>query len=274
MDFVFPITITKSRVVYCKELTNGDILSIQKYIETGDKQSICNCFEQLISNLVQTDHILNCVDKLLILLELRRNCISKSIELSVNNKTTVISLKDVCNIIINNYQDKNFKIEHNYNGSNITITCNTPLLLSYYNSLYTSINKVQLDNHEILLNTNLPFVEQILDNIPLKVIRTIHRNHRKFRQNQVELFKVVGDMTIPYYFNYKNVEIYNLIVSCYKSTTESLYRTQYLCVSKLNIQPSEFNQLTPGETKILLSSFTAEIEKQNVKSGGLPGVMV
>ena len=70
MKYKFPIDITRNRVIYCAELTNGDLITLQKFFETEDKTAICNAFENLVENKINSQgYTLNCVDKLITLLE-------------------------------------------------------------------------------------------------------------------------------------------------------------------------------------------------------------
>lgn len=264
MRYEFPIDITGNRVVYCAELTNGDLIALQKFFETEDKTAICTAFESLIENKINSqDCTLNCVDKLIILLELRRNCISKVIDIIINNKTTSVSLKDIIENINSNYVDKQLII----NEDNLKIYCNTPIFFSFYNSFYDYINKVQLDNFEKILDDEDRF--EILEELPVSLTRKLNKIKHKFKQNTIKLFDIITDTEVqPYYFSYTNKEMYELVISCYKSNLQSLYKTQYICLSKLNMQPSEYNRLTPGETKILIKCLIDENEKQN-KSAGL-----
>jgi len=100
------------------------------------------------------------------------------------------------------------------------------------------------------------------------LIRKLNKIKHKFEQKNIKLFDIITDTEkTPYYFSYTSKEMYYLVVSCYRSNLQSLYKTQYICLTKLNVQPSEYTQLTPGETKILIKCLVDENEKQNKKPG-------
>ena len=64
-DYKFPIMITNSREVYCKELKNIHYKNILKYIQNNDDDNLCKYFELLINDLCETDESLNYIDKFL-----------------------------------------------------------------------------------------------------------------------------------------------------------------------------------------------------------------
>ena len=152
MDFYYPIDITKGRKVYCKELTNSNLINIQKYIETSDNELLCQYLDDLIQDLLKEPTDLNFLDKFLILINIRKNCLGGTLDLVSKDKTkNAISLSYIEKLIIDNFQEKKFVEE--YNG--IKITCSFPIKISFFNSFYDYISKIQIENEEIKLSMDL-----------------------------------------------------------------------------------------------------------------------
>ncbi len=70
IDYTFPVIITNSREVLCKELKNVHYKNIQKLIQNNDNENLCKYFEAIIKDLCITKEPLNYIDKFIILLAL------------------------------------------------------------------------------------------------------------------------------------------------------------------------------------------------------------
>ena len=70
IDYTFPVIITNSREVLCKELKNVHYKNIQKLIQNNDNENLCIYFEAIVEELCITKESLNYIDKFIILLAL------------------------------------------------------------------------------------------------------------------------------------------------------------------------------------------------------------
>jgi len=52
----------------------------------------------------------------------------------------------------------------------------------------------------------------------------------------------------------------------FTNNLKNLYYNQYIMSSKLNVPPSDYNRMTPGESKIMIKHLVDELEKQNKRS--------
>ena len=152
-----------------------------------------------------------------------------------------------------------------YNG--IKITCSFPIKISFFNSFYDYISKIQIENEEIKLGTlSNNEIEEYLENIPYTLLKRIKNRLYKLNQPTINLFEIRSkDDTTNFSFNYKQEELFSLIKFSFTDSLKNLLYYEYICSSKLHIPPSDYLKMTPGETKIIIKHLTDEIKKQNEK---------
>jgi len=262
LDFYYTVEITKGRKVYCKEFTNHHLITIQKYIETSDNELLCEYLDNLVYDLVKEVNNLNYLDKFLILLNIRKNCLGGTLDLVSKDKTkNSISISYIEKLILDNYEDKTYTEELN----NVKITCSYPIKISFYNSFYDYISKIQIENEKIFLG-NLPYneSEQYLENIPLQLLKKLKNKNYLLNQKTINLFEIRNKKdTTKFKFSYKSEEIFSILKLSFSDNLKNLLYYQYICSSKLHIPPSDYLKMTPGETKIIIKHLTDEIKKQN-----------
>ena len=268
-DYYYPVNITNKRVVYCKELKNKHIITLQKYLETTDNEIICDSFESLIKDIVKENYNLNYIDKFLILLSLRKNSLGKTLDLKVGNSKNSVSITEIENKILENYTNINFKIEYDI----FKIKLGAPIKLNYYDSFYFNINEIEMDNNKVIMN-NLSDIEfeEYLDCLPFDLLKIIKDKTKKIKYKLFSLFTVMkDDEKINYHFSFKHEEIFNLLKLVFSDNLKNILYNQYVCASKLYIPPNNFNEMSPGETKLILKHYINELEKQKEsRSGGIP----
>lgn len=262
LDFYYPVEITKGRKVYCKEITNHHLITIQKFIETSDNELLCVYLDNLVYELVKEVNNINYLDKFLILLNVRKNCLGGTLDLVSKDKTrNSISISYIEKIILDNYEDKTFTTE--YNG--IKVTCGFPVKISFFNSFYDYVNKIQIEDEKIFLG-NLLYneSEQYLENLPYQLLKKLKDNIYKLRQKTVNLFEIRNEKdSTKFSFNYKQEELFSILKLSLSDSLKNLLYYEYICSSKLHIPPSDYLKMTPGETKIVIKHLTDEIKKQN-----------
>jgi hypothetical protein len=265
LDFLYPVSITRDRKVLCKEITNKHLITIQKYIETNDNELLSNHFENLIHDVSVNYQNLNLLDKFLILINIRKNCLGNSIDvLSSDGTKNSISLTYVSDNILNNYKHK--KVTENFNK--IKLTCTFPVKISHYDNFYDNISIVEIDNEKIFLgDLKSNISEEILENVPFELIKKVKRKANLLKQKTINLFEIINDKKpVSYPFNFKSSEIFELLKLSFTNNLKNLYYNQFVMSSKLNVPPSDYNSMTPGESKILIKHLIDELEKQNKKS--------
>lgn len=264
LDFYYPVEITKDRKVYCKEITNQHLITIQQYIETSDNELLCEYLDNLVYDLVKEVNNINYLDKFLILLNIRKNCLGGTLDVISKDKTkNSISISYIEKLILDNYEDKTVTAE--YNG--IKVTCCFPVKISFFNSFYDYINKIQIENEKIFLG-NLPYgeSEQYLENIPLQLLKKLKNKNYLLKQKTINLFEIRNEKdTTKFKFSYKPEEIFSILKLSFSDNLKNLLYYKYICSSKLHIPPSDYLKMTPGETKIIIKHLTDEIKKQNEK---------
>lgn len=269
LDFYYPVEITKDRKVYCKEITNQHLITIQQYIETSDNELLCEYLDNLVYDLVKEVNNINYLDKFLILLNIRKNCLGGTLDVISKDKTkNSISISYIEKLILDNYEDKTVTAE--YNG--IKVTCCFPVKISFFNSFYDYINKIQIENEKIFLG-NLPYgeSEQYLENIPLQLLKKLKNKNYLLKQKTINLFEIRNEKdTTKFKFSYKPEEIFSILKLSFSDNLKNLLYYKYICSSKLHIPPSDYLKMTPGETKIIIKHLTDEIKKQNEKESKSP----
>jgi hypothetical protein len=265
LDFLYPVSITRDRKVLCKEITNHHLITIQKYIETDDNELLSNHFENLIHNVTVKYENLNLLDKFLILINIRKNCLGNTIDvLSSDGTKNSIGLTYVTENILNNYKHK--KIIETYN--NVKIVCTFPVKISHFDNFYDNISMIEIEGNKIYLgDLSITESEEILENIPFQLLKKVKEQSHQLRQKTINLFEIINDKKpVSYPFNFKSSEIFEMLKLSFTNNLKNLYYNQYIMSSKLNVPPSDYNRMTPGESKIMIKHLVDELEKQNKRS--------
>lgn len=264
LSFRFPVYITNNKIVYCKEITNKNLIDIQKYIISDNNNLIYNFFDNLSLHLISDNNIknINFIDKFLILLNVRINCIGSFLEvLSKDKVKTAIDLKPLSENIL-----KNFTLEKKFvSYKNYKIYYSVPSHITENITVFDLINEVEYNSLKVSLG-ELPSYkkEEIIENLPTKIIQKLDISVKNNKILPVKLFDFRSDnKTKTILFDYSISSIMYMLKLLYNNSLENLHYEQYICSRKINISPSEYLNMSPNETKLMLKTLAKEYEKAN-----------
>ena len=121
IDYTFPVIITNSREVLCKELKNVHYKNIQKLIQNNDNENLCKYFEAIIKDLCITKEPLNYIDKFIILLALRMVSVNGVLEISTKSEIkNTIQIGTISKTILENFFPNTTTIKSDENNINIS----------------------------------------------------------------------------------------------------------------------------------------------------------
>lgn len=254
-DFEIKCKVPSGKKIYVKELNNKTYIALHKFIMNGDLEGFYRTLDNHILSSYEEAYELSILDKLFIYLSIYAYSIKAQIELSARTidrfgQQEIYSIFDVLDEI------QNIKVK------NINETFET---------------KQGLAIIEIGLPTQFEEIDDEFTFNPLSAIKKINLNSQNYILRTPEDFKVLNLIFTPenYYkltnliiqnFNFNiplikdRVELPILSNITYKFIAESLYyndldyilTTVYSLLKHLNLAPSEYYQLTPADSEILL----------------------
>ena len=187
---------------------------------------------------------------------LRSLCVGSKLKLQLNKETTLsINLLNILQRLIDNVQQP--LIDFKY--KDLIVKFKLPKLLYHTNIisfLYDSVQELQIQdsiNNYTDLKENQKLL--ILKNLKEDIITEI-KNHIK--QNQIKYNLVYIDDISDfnnYRFSFYDNSAFFTLKFFYKSNISSLYNKLYHCTQKLNLSYSDYSNITPSETNILLTIF-------------------
>ena len=265
LSFKFPVNISNNNIVYCKELINKNLLDIQKYILLNDNNLICDYFDNLSLFLISNKNVkINYIDKFLILLNARINCIGSFLEvLSKDKIKTAVDLKPIADKILKNFiSDQKFVSYKNYK-----IYYNVPTHITENDTIFDFINEVEYNGLKVSLGDLSSYEkEEIIENLPTKIVIKLGNNLKNNKIIPVKLFDFRSNgETKTIFFDYSIDSIMYMLKLLYNNSLDNLHYEQYICSRKINISPSEYLNLSPNETKLLLKTLSKEYEKNNTE---------
>ena len=268
LDFKFPITVTNNKKVLCGEFYNKHFIDLQKYIEHDDDQLLGNHFDKLCHYLFQTEENLHAIDKFILLLKLRAQYIDPVLSFSSQggNKQAIH-----INLIVENVLEgyKPTVVKQDIGG--MLFTLGTPTKLTKRNSVLDYINKIKLEDEEILLgNIDLDEKEKILQNIPYKYIPLLKNAVKTIKQSPIVLFQLFEDGELKdNMFGFTSYEMFTFLKLCFSEGYEGLFYYVYIFTTKLNTSYTDFQKYTPIETKKIIKHFSKEMEEKNKSNQNL-----
>jgi len=266
--FSIPIQITGNRTVNFYELKNKHFFNLLKIIQNQDFKTLNLFFENLLNEIIVDKNILNelnIIDKIIILLNIRSICISPDIEFE-NKKQFKYAKKIPISKIYKQLENISATDFFNINNElKITFCLPKQLYFSSVDELIQScIDKIYINNEVIELNSQSEYDQQkLLESLPGTV----------FVKSKEFLDKIENDLnSITLIENDENFNInkiifsivkntgFGLLASLYKDNLLNFYNLIYIFCNKLNISLSEYFNLTPAESTLILSFYLKEQE--------------
>ena len=267
IDYTFPVLITNSREVLCKELKNIHYKNIQKLIQNNDNENLCKYFETIVKDLCITKEPLNYIDKFIILLALRMVSVNGVLEISTKSEIkNTIQIGTISKTILENFFPNTTTIKSDEN--NIKIDIGYPYLISNKNLLFDKIHTIEIDGKRVALNLiSQEERDQILSLIPASISKTILKEIKKTKDyKQIKLFTYFYDegKKADYYFSFDSTKNFDLLKMIFSDSLQNCYYYEYICVSKLHISLYDYlHYMTPVESILQIKTLSREIKEQN-----------
>lgn len=268
------LPVSKETVRYT-ELTNGNYIDIIRYNLENCDDDLCSYFDLLIKENIedksQYNELCN-VDKFLILLKMRKQSMGDILQLKTENGSSVkISIESIVDSIYKKLKDFEFVNIIDTNDYKVTLKPPKAFLLKDMDSLiYSSIHSIETSDDKIIFS-DLTDTErdEIISNIPAYIskiildyienVQTISKSVNIITENEM-----LGLNAIP--LSFYNKTLFLFIKSILNEDLINYYTLEYNILTKLNINRSDFLQMTPNESKILMGLYNEEMKKQEEAS--------
>lgn len=266
------------RRINIAELNFKTYKQLVKLITSNNNYLITEFFDSLIQQKTEINpQTLTFLDKLIILLTIRSVCISDTLELTFSHPTEKKEIST--SIKLYNAIEKIEKLNITHTNSQETKTYNNILEVTFsppsdlysdttHDSLFSVIKKAKIKNQEIPLDK-----DQIINNFPITVFKDakIYINKLEEKVNDVVLIDIVRneqDYTMPLTLLQNSaIEFLKL---CYRRDLLSLYETEYILTSKLNIPYDLITQSTFAENMLYFTFYGKEKKEQEKQQKQAP----
>lgn len=236
------------------ELNNKNYLDINKYIAGNDNNGLSLFFERYLD----TYKVKNSFDKFFMLLNLRLLCVGPTIKLQPNKQSTItVDLKNILQRLIDNIETTIPEFTY----KDLKITFQLPKKLYYKNFLVfllDIVSDLKIPNSvENYLNLSDKEKLYILKTLKKEIIESI-KDHIKLNQKKYKLIDIDIDEEMGfknYVFSFYDNSAFYTLKFFYKSNVGYLYNKIYQCIQKLNLNYSDYCNLTPSETNIMLAIY-------------------
>ena len=267
--FTFSIKLTNGKLIECRELINEIYVPFVKSIMNDDNKLISNFIDKIIEyTVINKPEIkeLNCIDKFLILLDLRSISINNNITINTGKlfNNTAIEIDTLCTNILESLPliTKQFITD-----DLIKIEINIPRDISYESTnIANTIQSIQIDKDIIQLNqVTYKVRDSILNFIPAKLFDQVIQFIDNTTKSMEHINIINDDVRLgigKVEFNIFNNTLFEFIKAIYNEDLLNLYKMQYILMSKLNFDNDTYLNLTPNESQIHLNFYNEELKQQ------------
>lgn len=262
MEFNIKTRLPSGEIVRITELKNRDYFTILKFCENEDYEGLDDFFKKTIFKDLQE---LSILDKFYLLLFLRMLFIGSDITFQDKEKRLVKF--DLDNILekINLYDTDFVKV---YSFDKFQIELGLPNLIYFkdINDIYTSIIKKVFINDKCIPFSTLSSNEKedILANIPNQVFATLQAYVYDLSRNLSNFIIVEKNED----FNIEEINlnilsngIISFILGIYSGGLSNFFDLVYVFTTTLKFNMTDFFNLTPRDSKVLLNIYKKEISK-------------
>jgi len=262
--FHVKLALPSGKSIDVAELTNCNYLTILKYCENQDLAGLNLFFEEIIFKSSTESYSI--IDKFYCLVAIRMIFVGSEISLLNDNHGISYSVAKILSNL------ESFEMEQSklitVHGFKILLGLPNTMYFNNIGEMYTSMIKTICFNNNTINFSSLTKEEQdiILTQLPTIILTRINQFAR-------ELSKTLKDCTIidgNNSFNLTEVkatvlsnEFMNIILSLFSTGLQNFYNTMYTAFTKINIDGSTFQQMSPQEIAILINIYNEEINEQN-----------
>lgn len=246
---------TLSSITYLEQFKNSDLIDANKFISSGDNEGLSIFLEKFFNKDLK-----NSFDKSFAIINLRMMCLGEEIKIKIKDKenipTTIkINLKNILIQLLDNILTpiKEFKKE------DLTIKFRLPTKL-FFKDLIVYL----LDTIESIEIKNSNFDYKVLSNLEkIKTIKRLKkdiiseiRQHVKDNQKKYTLVNLgSAESIIKNEISFNENSFFYFLKFIFKYNISNIYNKMYLTCKNLNLNFSDFNNLTPAETDMLIAIY-------------------
>ena len=265
-DFYIPVKVTENVIVNCKELKNKDYFNILKYSQNQDYKNLSIFFENYLkTNIESLDQYakLNFIDKAIILLTVRSICISPEITIE-SKKLNKIVKKINLQKIIDSLIEVNFKNSIKLDN-NTQLNLDIPKKLNFFSFdeiLEDSISSITENNKETFLsNKEIKEITNLLPGNLFFEIKSFTTHLEKYLNNIILIEEDKNFDLKGINCSILNNTLFNFLLSVFSDSLLNFYQLIYIFNSKLNTSKTDFDNLTPAESNLILNLYIQEQEE-------------
>jgi hypothetical protein len=265
-DFYIPVKVTENVIVNCKELKNKDYFNILKYSQNQDYKNLSIFFENYLkTNIESQDQYakLNFIDKAIILLTVRSICISPEITIEskkLNKIVKKINLQKIIDSLIEVNFKNSIKLDNNTH-----LNLNIPKKINFFSFdeiLEDSISSITENNKETFLsNEEIKEITNLLPGNLFFEIKSFITHLEKYLNNIILIEKDENFNLNGINCSILNNTLFNFLLSVFSDSLLNFYQLIYIFNSKLNTSKTDFDNLTPAESNLILNLYIQEQEE-------------
>lgn len=267
--FSIPIELTENKTIFFYELKNIHLFNLLKFIQNQNLANIEKYYDTMLIELAceQNDFKkLNFLDKFICLIVLRSICISPDIEFELK-KENIITKKIQLYSIIETLKNISF-LEKKEFKKDFFINFSLPKKL-YYSSIDEILDNC-IDSFEIngeVINfheMDTSEKKDIFNTLPGNILNEAKKYFLKLEEQLsknilIKKEEAIGVNEIELSL-LKNTCI-GILNSIFKDNLFNFYNLMYIFTNKMNMSLSEYFNLTPAESSLMLSFYTKEQEE-------------
>lgn len=263
------------------DITELDFNSYKQLIKTitsNNNHQIALFFDNLIREKTKLDpKTLTFLDKLIILLTIRSVCVSDTLDLTFTHPTekreinTSIKLYNAIEKIeklnITPFNSQETKIYSNI----LQVTFGPPSELYFnvtHDSLFSVIKEVKIKNQEIPLDK-----DQVINNFPISVFKDAKEyiNRLEEKINEVILIDIArNEQDFAMALTLLQNSAIEFLKLCYRRDLLSVYETEYILTTKLNIPYDLISKSTFAEIMLYFAFYSKEKKDQEKQQKQTP----
>lgn len=257
---------------------NKTHMTVIKYIQNNDVDMIDDIFTDLVCNYCVDDipyDELNCIDKFVVLLNMRIMCLGPGFEVETSIKNNNEKIKS--RVSIDLYEILDAATNHTLNnvepvespqGYKLKYRIPTSFKVSSEDLIVEVLNSVIIGDkqHNLSELTNQQ-KRDVLDELPgdalsqtIKYIKDIDTQYKIpiFGSLKNQVPDELGSLELRIFDN----SMFEILKTLYNSNLQDQYYIRYMMVKHMNFSFTEIDQMTPAETQTYITLYSKEIEEQ------------
>lgn len=278
--FSIPVELTDNKIINFYELKNKHLFNLLKLIQNQNLNTTVKYYDTILSDLIcekNNFEQLNFIDKFISLLTLRSICISPDIEFEIkkeNKITKKIQLYNIIECLKNISFSKKIKLKKDF-----FIIFSLPRKL-YYNSIddifEDCIKTIIFNNNTIEIKQfSTQEKKDIYNTLPGNILTEAKKYFYELEDILQKNILIKKDELIE--IDNINLSILKntcmgVLNSIFKDSLFNFYNLMYVFTNKLHISLTEYFNLTPAESNLMLSFYLKEQEeaKKTSESNKIP----